>query len=134
MQLDEDHRGRLLRNWGLLGVCVLVHLGRGQILTPILKSCWVQAIAMRFTDKEFESVKHQREQCRNSVKYAHNSTKLAQSVAHVHQLSGRRQKSQECTKRRLYHDSRRDRGVALCAPEACMLGRLDNVVYIPNLM
>jgi hypothetical protein len=39
----------------------------------ILKSCWVQAIAMRFTDKEFESVGHQRKHCRskqNSIKYA----------------------------------------------------------------
>jgi len=55
-QHDEDHRGRLLCNWGLLVVCMLVHLGRGQILSP-MKSCWVQAIAMRFTDKEFASAR-----------------------------------------------------------------------------
>ena len=53
-QHDEDHRGCLLCNWGLLVVCMLVHLGRGQILSP-MKSCWAQAIAMRFTDKEFAS-------------------------------------------------------------------------------
>ena len=50
----------LLCDRGLLGTCMLVHLGNGQIPSHILKSCWVQAIAKHFTDKEFESVRHQR--------------------------------------------------------------------------
>jgi hypothetical protein len=33
-------------------VGMLVHLGKGQILSHILKSCWVQAIALHFADKK----------------------------------------------------------------------------------
>ena len=50
--LMKTKEGQLLCHRSLLVLvnCMLMHLGKGQNLSCILKSCWVQAIAIRFTN------------------------------------------------------------------------------------